>query len=166
MQLWCSGQANPRRVDAYDREMAVLHLKQYRTDSKTLVIIAVLAFVAGLGALADTIVAAQNHRMPLDIGLLGLIAGPGLLIGGRWPYWIALVIATVQIILTVSALMATSLIVGMTQYYGFGLQDLEIGLLHAISSTAQLSLLLWTLLVSWWMFRVLREPHIRKRFGV
>jgi hypothetical protein len=153
-------------MDAYDREMTVLHLKQYRTYSRTLVIVAVLVFVAGLAALADTIIAAQNHRTAYDIGLLGLIAGPGLLIGGRIPYWIALVLASVQIILTVGALMVAFVTAAITQFYGFGLLDQERELFRAISSTAQLSLLLWTLLVSWWMFRVLREPHIRKRFGV
>jgi hypothetical protein len=146
-------------MDAYERELAALHVKQNRADSITLIVIAGLLFLTGLASLAHTLEQWSHGRIGLDFSILGLIGGPGLLLGKSLGYWFALVITSLQL-------------VGSLGAFTFGVYLMFAGNIPLAGPYQQVvyaeeaALLTGSLLLSGWMVRVLRQQRIRERFGV
>jgi cytochrome c oxidase subunit IV len=126
---------------------------------RALTIVGWLFILEGTSALIDIIGSAMHRRISVNIGILGLVIGPGLFrLDPRWRRW-ALVFIRISIIAAPLAIAVLLLAPSSLELQLFG---------RAIGEVPRgmgLVLVTGVLLVAVWQYRVLMRSDVRAVFG-
>ena len=131
--------------------------KQIPTSLK---IVAVLFIIGGICSVIEVIVAVFNGRININLGVLGLFVGPGLLkfkVGWRTCALVFIWIALIGIPL------AAVIMLGVSGPLDFNLFGQKVG--H-VSKVYVMCFAVPVFLLYFWMYRVLTRSDVRRLFGL
>jgi cytochrome c oxidase subunit IV len=130
-----------------------------RRIPRALTIVGWLFILEGISALIDIIGWAMRGRISVNIGILGLVIGPGLFrLDPRWRRW-ALVFTWVTMIAAPLAIVVLLLAPSPLELQLFG------RVIGEVPRGVGVGLVTGILLVAVWQYRVLMRSDVRAEFG-
>jgi hypothetical protein len=133
-------------------------MTESRLIPTSLKVVAVLFVLSGLSSLVEVIYSLGHGNLSINIGVLGLFIGPGLLRLSRgWRTW-ALVFTWLAIIVTPIAAVAFLAAQGPIEFRLFGRRVSDAPTALGVGMAALV------FLVALWQYRVLTRPDVRALF--